>query len=355
MKTRQVSNSKILTTALVFSFLFISCLKEDSLSPSGGTPPNFNQIPTGPGGISAAYSWSEIASFPGKARSEVVSFVLNGEGYVGLGEDYPNFFEDFYKYNPSTNIWTQLANFPDSGRRGAISFVINNTAYVGLGYGPDSIGSGFGEKNDFYKYDIVNDGWIRLNDFTAFGVENTVAFTVGNSGYIVSDRGEVFQYDPDGDMWTAKKELFDFDIESRESAVAFRLGSKVYYGTGYDDGARDPILRSRLRDFYEYTPNTDSWVEIDSLPGATRTNAVSFVMNGLGFIGTGNDFFNSHSDFYYYSAQAVQWVRVKDYPAGAGGGLTSFVINNVAYVGLGSLSNGLLSGGSSKKFYRFSS
>lgn len=332
---------------------FTSCIKEEPLKKSTGTAPNFNQIPTGPGGISQAYSWSAIPDFPGTARDEAVSFSLKEEGYVGLGASYPNYFNDFYKYNPVSNGWTQLASFPDSGRRGAISFVVNDIAYVGLGHGPDNSGSGFGEKNDFWKYDAINDTWVPLNDFAFFGTENATAFVFNSVAYVVLERGEVFEYDPTADAWTAKKELYDQDIDNRASAVAFRLGSRVYYGTGYDENGGG-IGGSRLRDFYQYTPSTDSWVEVDSLPGASRTSAVGFALNGLGFVGTGSDFFANHADFYYYQATLNTWIRVADYPGGAGSGLSAFVINKTAYVGLGYLDAGGFLGAESKKFYKVS-
>jgi N-acetylneuraminic acid mutarotase len=73
--------------------------------------------------------WTKKTDFPSD-RMISTGFVLNGKGYIGLGNASP---ADFWIYDPQQNTWTQGPVFPGGVREGASAFVINNKAYVGLG------------------------------------------------------------------------------------------------------------------------------------------------------------------------------------------------------------------------------
>lgn len=66
--------------------------------------------------------WFEKANFPGELRQNMISFSINGKGYMG-GERDP----DFWEYNPSTNTWTQKNDAPSSGHE--LSFSIGDRGY----------------------------------------------------------------------------------------------------------------------------------------------------------------------------------------------------------------------------------
>ena len=87
----------------------------------------------------------------GGSRMHATSFVIDSVAYVGLGsvESAPErgHFDDFYSYDPLTNIWTQIPSFPGGARTTAVSFVIKDEAYVGSGF--DEQGN---PTNDFWKY-----------------------------------------------------------------------------------------------------------------------------------------------------------------------------------------------------------
>jgi hypothetical protein len=60
-------------------------------------------------------SWTQKASVGGTQRNDAVGFSIDslGKGYVGTGGDGTGgFLNDFWEYNPSTNVWTQKANYP---------------------------------------------------------------------------------------------------------------------------------------------------------------------------------------------------------------------------------------------------
>jgi hypothetical protein len=58
--------------------------------------------------ILPANNWRPKAEFPGQERRGAVSFVINGKGYVGLGNNGSTYFSDFWEYNPITNLCQKL-------------------------------------------------------------------------------------------------------------------------------------------------------------------------------------------------------------------------------------------------------
>lgn len=94
---------KVLVVSAFITMVLSSCLKEEPITASAVSIPNFNQIPAGPGGISQTYRWTSIADFPGQTCDEAVSFILGNRGYVGLGIKYPEYQGDFYRYTPASN------------------------------------------------------------------------------------------------------------------------------------------------------------------------------------------------------------------------------------------------------------
>ncbi|MFH0843070.1 MAG: IPT/TIG domain-containing protein [Bacteroidota bacterium] len=98
-------------------------------------------------------AWKLLTTFPGQGsgRAGVVSFVINGKGYVGLGRDENNLnsaYDDFWIYDPASDTWTEITHMPLGGRYNSISFVVNNKAYIGFGNNSSTI-----PLKDFYEFD----------------------------------------------------------------------------------------------------------------------------------------------------------------------------------------------------------
>ncbi len=321
---------KIFAIATLILFALYACKKDDS-----------NNINTG---NNTQYSWTQISSFPGVARDEAVAFVVNNLGYVGLGTDWPDMYQDFYKYDPASDTWMQLSDFAGVARRGAIAFVIGDQAFVGLGYGDRSK---WGNLKDFWKYDAANDSWVQLNNFPNNDSEDVSCFVIDSKAYIVvGGWSEIYEYDPLNDTWTEKA---DFPGEGREDAVAFSISSKGYFGTGYEDNDG-----KRFKDFWEFDPSADTWTKKADFPGSARNNAIGFSISNYGFVGTGNNFYGEFDDFWRYDPTKDSWIQVESYSPGLAEGLVSFVIGDIAYVGTGYI--GSKSTTADKKwFYKFES
>src|ERR1041385_9551292 len=99
------------------------------------------------------YAWTQKADFGGGVRYEPVAFSIGGKGYAGLGvtwagSAYDYNHQDWWEYDPATNVWTQKANFIGVGRNAACSFVIGTDGYVGTGWTPAATST-------FYKYNSL--------------------------------------------------------------------------------------------------------------------------------------------------------------------------------------------------------
>ncbi len=79
-----------------------------------------------------------------------------------------------------------------------------------------------------------------------------------------------------------------------------------------------------------------NWVKGNSFPGTVRSNAVSFVINGVAYVGTGIDA-NSvkYNDFFSFNPGNGSWLRLTPFPGVARYNAAAFSVGNFGYVGTG--------------------
>ena len=127
-------------------------------------------------------SWTAKANFPGNpnssgGREAGTGTSVNNKIYFGLGKDDSYFQNDWWEFNPATNIWTRKTDFPVSGRTGAWSFAINNKPVVGMG----SDGS---FTDDTWWFDVNANTWNYTCTFNGDGRRSAIAFSINNIGYM---------------------------------------------------------------------------------------------------------------------------------------------------------------------------
>ncbi|MEX0360613.1 MAG: Kelch repeat-containing protein, partial [Allomuricauda sp.] len=105
------------------------------------------------------------------------------------------------------------------------------------------------------------------------------------------------------------RQMKDFEGVGRRFAFAKAIGDKIYMGLGNSGVAK--------KDFWEYTPKTDTWTQLPDFPGDPRFGTFHFVLNGHIYIGGGTD--NSSeagpNDFYRYDPTTNTWTPLSDFPA----------------------------------------
>jgi len=77
--------------------------------------------------------WTQKANFGGTARNFATGFTIGNKGYIGTG-DAGGDSNDFWEYDPNTDIWTQKANLVELHAMLQLVFSIGSKGYIGIGY-----------------------------------------------------------------------------------------------------------------------------------------------------------------------------------------------------------------------------
>ncbi|MDN5211280.1 kelch repeat-containing protein [Fulvivirgaceae bacterium BMA12] len=237
-------------------------------------------------------NWVETTPFRGRPRSGAIAFTANDKAYVGLGYDGDDYLPDFYEFDPASGIWQQKDSFPGTLRERAVAFSINGIGYVGVGYNRDE---DVEELKDFWKYDPGSDSWTKLKDFAGTRRYNAVGFSLNNMGYLGTGfdgdnfNNDFWQYNPSNDSWT---EIRSLPGQKREEGLAFVIDGLAYVGAGRNNGLYED-------DFWEFNPADNSWTSrsLDDeddyydeyLQATQRHDAIAFGFNGKGYIVGGSN------------------------------------------------------------------
>ncbi|WP_447770577.1 Kelch repeat-containing protein [Sphingobacterium faecium] len=243
----------------------------------------------------SAGTWSKKADFPGIARNNAVAFAIGNNGYVGTGFDGTNALSDFYKYDISANTWTKIADLPaDAARYGAVAFTIGGFGYVGTG--------SRGNDNDtnvksFYKYDPTANTWTLVDSPLESNRRYGFSFVINNIAYVgggidnSSYPEDFFKFD--GTKWTKLNDLnrddnsYTYNL-TRSNTSAFVLNNLAYVVGGKKTSVINTI--------WEYNPSTDVWnADNQVFQGSARQDAVSFAIDNVGYVTTGQ---NGSNKFY---------------------------------------------------------
>lgn len=180
--------------------------------------------------------------------------------------------------------------------------------------------------------------WEKMSTLDGVPRTNAVCFVIGNKAYVGTGYDtenkerlkDFWVYDGDDDSWTSIAPL-PAEADARNGAVAFSSSTKGYVGTGYNGD-------DKLNDFWEYDPASDTWTQKSDFPGSARYDATAFYVNGNGYIGTGYDD-REVKDLWKYDIDTDSWTQVESFKGEPCRKVMNFVINGEAYV-FGGLSDG---------------
>ena len=136
----------------------------------------------------------------------------------------------------------------------------------------------------------------------------------------------------------------DFGGAETSGAAQFVINHLGYVGTGSAVG--EPWTEA----FWQYDPSTNSWTQKADFGGGKRIHATGFSVGNRGYIGLGEaDGGDQYlSDFWEYDPDSNTWTQIANYGGGNRIASASFTIAGKAYVGAGS--NG---SGSKKDFWEY--
>jgi len=258
--------------------------------------------------LSAQYSWTQKANFPGAIRTYAAGFSIGHYGFVGCGSSNPSGntgYSDFYKWNQTTNTWSAIANYPGAGYHlSPVSFAIEGKGYVGLGW------TGSAGATDLWRYDTTTNVWTQMASLPGAGRYDEAVFVIGHKAYIISGSsggppylGDVWMYDAHANTWA---HMNNSPAGATDDGVAFAIGNHGYYGGGKNGSGS-------YNTFWEYDTTSDTWTSIASFPtaGTPAGNSRAFVIGSKGYVCTGtktNSYTNDMSDGYAYDTNTHAWV-----------------------------------------------
>lgn len=284
-------------------------------------------------------TWTKLNDVGMGKRERATGFSIGSLGYLCGGIDTAEVIhKDLWAYDPQTDAWTQKADLPGSARRDAISFVIDNFAYVGSGM--DSISGPIGTTlKDFWRYDPNMNAWAAVADFPGAGgngVYFATGFSVGGKGYLCGGKtgaslysNQLWEYKPSNNQWIQRA---NFPGGVRYQMLSFVVGNKAYVGMGTDQN----IFK---KDVYCYDPGANNWQSIAPFPAYERGSASTFTLEERGFVCLGNNG-GLLTDLIEYNPKTDTWTLRAAYGGSGRKSAVSFVIDGKAYVGTGKGNSG---------------
>lgn len=237
-------------------------------------------------------SWTQLADFPGSARSKATAFSIDDKGYMGTGYNYTTetgetYLSDFWEYDPASNTWTRRADFPGSARYDAVSFAVDGQGYVGAGYDGNYL-------KDFYAYNPLSDTWTQIVSIGGTKRRGASSFVIDGVAYVCCGQNngtyvdDFWKYDPSAGTWTQLRDLSDSSDEEYDDE--YTSITRMYANTFVIDGVAYLTCGeagSLIDTTWKYYPSSDQWEEVHAFKGSTRTEAVAFSNGERGFVATG--------------------------------------------------------------------
>ena len=284
---------------------------------------------------------SKIGEVDSVSRACATAFVLDNQAYILMGRKFgEEYLKSVYTFNPETNQWKRKKDFPGKTRVFPVSAVVGQNAYAGLGfYGAPNTNAVLIDSaylRDWWMYDRSNDTWTRKADFPEIFTNHAVSFVINDEIYVVHGfglanfSGVFYKYNTVQDKWIRIK---NFPGYVRSCAVACSDGAHFFSGTGFASWNEN--------DWWEYIPATDEWKKLRKMPDKGRINATAFSISKRIFVSTGRFFRGDHdgghikNDILEYDINANQWYKAGELSNGSRENCISFVIHDKAYIAFG--------------------
>lgn len=279
--------------------------------------------------------WTKRNDFPGIAHSGGYFSVIDNFGYLIGGnktQGYGNgYIKEFWKYDLLNDLWIRLNDFPGKERSLAVGFTINNEIYYGLGI------NYFSRLYDFWKCNIQTGIWTQLKDFSGTHTYDAFFFTLNNKGYVIggnvgiSDSRVIWEYEPASDKWTS--------IGSVPLSIARIVDGRDGFFQTIDKAYILPVTFSETDKYflYEFSPNFPGFfVPVCEYPLNYIHNRFScFSINQSLFIGDDFSVLMTRPDFWKYNLLTKEWTRIESLPGTKRTYTNSFSYNGLGYVMFG--------------------
>jgi len=226
--------------------------------------------------------WTRQATVPAGEKNRGV--YRGGAMCYGGGSVYAtkgNSTFEFYRFDAVSGAWSALTSVPVGSERRKVvagASMVHVTKPEG-----DYVYLLKGGGNAFYRYDVAADTFTALEpapvgERARYGRGSWMAYDGTRYIYALKARyNELHRYDLLDERWTADTALAEMPLNSN---VTGRRNKKVGDGGcgAWDGSALYSLKGNGTQEFWRYAPDTDTWVELESIPqaypGGTRKKRV---------------------------------------------------------------------------------
>lgn len=272
---------------------------------------------------SGYYSWKEKTPLPAIPRHRASGWAIGNKGYIGVGHINSGAlsiaYQDWWEFDPATNVWTQKANYPPVGGRFACNgFVIGNKGYLGCGNEQN-----WGSHAEFYEFDPIANVWTQKATFP-YPQEGPLAWSVNGKGYMGAGGGQGFyEYNPVNDSWTLVPILGSLPMSWY--GMATTINNKAY------------LLPGGSSQLYEFDPTVPSLIPKAMFPISGLYAAACFALNGkMNVVMGGVGFYTDQKGHWTYDPVTNIWDTLPNFPGSRRHYVQGFSIGTKGYVGTGS-------------------
>ena len=225
----------------------------------------------------SADAWTALDNFPGPARGYTIGDDWDGKAWMGFGLSESGYLNDLWVFDPDSMAWTEKASCPCSARTHPAFIAEDDKIFVGLGGGQN------GDMNDWWEYDMASDTWSQKPNFPSserhhpyqFGIDGLIYVGFGHNGPNIFN--EWYRYDPATEEWD---EMATLPAEGRVAGSQF-----IHEGMGYAlSGDGDDHNSMETGELWQYNPGADSWSAWPEHPGMSRWAPASFVLNDEAYL-----------------------------------------------------------------------
>lgn len=179
------------------------------------------------------------------------------------------------------------------------SFTIDGITY--LAFEDGSTLYSYDPKLNVFKYELTN---LILSYATSSVVYNGKAY--------LFSRNAIYLFDPPTKSLSKLSGLKEDEI--RYYSSSFLIGDNIYVGLG-------AISYSEyLNDFWKYNISTNTWTQVSSFPGQYREYAFAFSIDGVGYVGGGFNLlpnqwpYPKFNDLWCYLPETDKWIQKESLP-----------------------------------------
>jgi hypothetical protein len=242
-----------------------------------------------------------------KVKSGAALVGVNNHIYALKG----NNTREFWQYNPSMDEWTGKKPIPSSRKIcGGTGLVYYN------GYIYCLVGASY--SFEFFKYDVVNDTWVKLSSASAgkdnkrFRTGSCIVFGGNNKIYTLKGNArfnEFYCYNINSNSWQAKESLPYFHPSIHKKTKIKSGGAMCFNGLDIIY----VIKGGGQNEFWQYNISTNQWSAIETIP---RVNKKSIIKSGASLAYADNSVWllkgNNTRELWRYTVESKSVLNTKE-------------------------------------------